>query len=130
MKKLLILSILVAGACQLKAQQLTIKPSDPLLFKTPKGLDLQKFKLSDSALFKYQDLSKLPKLEQLADLQGINSPDKNAELFYSRMPVAKLYSNDKMPVVNTDDSIDKMPVKRFKTVDPLGKLQVIPGTNP
>lgn len=122
MKKLLILSTLIAVACQLKAQQLTIKPSDPLFFKTPKGLDLQKFKLSDSTLFKYKDLSKLPKLEQLADLQGINNHDKNAEVFYSRMPVAKLYGNDKMPVANTDDSIDKMPVKRFKTIDPLAKL--------
>lgn len=122
MKKLLILSILVAAACQLKAQQLTIKPSDPLFFKTPKSLDLQKYKLNDSLLFKYQDLSKLPKLEQLADLQGIRNSDKNAELFYSRMPVAKITSDDKMPTVDTEN-IDRMPVKKIIIVNPLSKLK-------
>jgi hypothetical protein len=60
-------------------------------------------------------------LEQLADLSALKTLDKKTEVFYSRMPVAKLYSNDKMPVVNTDDSIDRMPVKRFKIVDPLTK---------
>ncbi len=122
MKKLLILSILIAGACQLKAQQLTLKPSDPLFFKTPKSLDLKKYKLNDSLLFKYQDLSKLPKLEQLAELQNIKSPDKNVEVFFSRMPVAKITSDGKMPTVDTEN-IDRMPVKKIIIVDPLAKLK-------
>jgi len=122
MKKLLILSILIAGACQLKAQQLTIKPSDPLLFKMPKSFDLQKYKLNDSLLFKYKDLAKLSKPEQLADLQNFKSSDKNTELFYSRMPVVKVTGDDKMPTVRTEN-VDRMPVKKIIIIDPLAKLK-------
>jgi hypothetical protein len=116
MKKSLLLLLLVASVSQLKAQQLTLKPVDPLLFKSlPKTSN--SFKLSDSILFK--DFSKLSKTEQLADMPGFS----NREIFYSRMPVAKLNSDDRMPIAKTDNNIDRMPVKKIIIVDPLAKLK-------
>ena len=116
MKKILIILLLIAASCGLKAQQLTLKPADTLLFKSfPKS-----FKLNDSTLFK--GFSKLPKIEQLAGMPGFDMNDKNAEVFYSRMPVAKLYSDDKMPVARVDN-IDRMPVKKIIIIDPLAKLK-------
>jgi hypothetical protein len=116
MKKILIILLLFTASYGLKAQQLTLKPADTLLFKSlPKS-----FKLSDSTLFK--GFSTLPKMEQLADMPGFNGSDKNAEVFYSRMPVAKLYSDDRMPVARVDN-IDRMPIKKIIIVDPLAKLK-------
>jgi hypothetical protein len=122
MKKLLILLLLIAGACQLKAQQLNQKlPVSPLL-KTPTDMGLQQFKLNDSSLFKPKDFSALTKPEQLADLAALNKPDKNSELFYSRMPVARLTGNDKIPTLATEN-VDRMPVKKIIIVDPLTGLK-------
>lgn len=121
MKKLLIILLLIAGASQLKAQQLTSKlPASPLL-KTPADMSLQQFKLNDSSLFKLKDFSALTKTQQLADLASLSKPGKNAELFYSRMPVAKVTSDDKMPTLTTEN-VDRMPVKKIIIVDPLAKL--------
>jgi hypothetical protein len=115
MKKNLLILLLIAGAYQLKAQRLTLKPVDPLLFKSlPKTSN--SFKLSDSTLFK--DFSNLPKTEQLVDMPGFSK----GEIFYSRMPVAKLYSDDRMPVARVDN-IDRMPIKKIIIVDPLAKLK-------
>lgn len=119
MKKLLLSLIILTGASQLKAQQLNVKPSDPLLFKSPKDLSLEQFKLGDSTLFK--DFSNLPKAQQLAALPNLG--DINSNLFYSNMPVAKLSGNiDHMPIIKPEGNIDRMPVKKIKVV-PLGKLQ-------
>ncbi|MDB5144317.1 MAG: hypothetical protein JWQ66_3030 [Mucilaginibacter sp.] len=119
MKKILIILFLITASYGLKAQQLTLKPVDPLLFKSLPNAS-NNFKLSDSTLFK--DFSKLSKIEQLADMPGSDINDKNAEVFYSRMPVAKLYSDDRMPVARIDN-IDRMPVKKIIIVDPLVKLK-------
>ena len=116
MKKILIILLLITASYGLKAQQLTLKPADSLLFKSlPKS-----FKLSDSTLFK--GFSTLPKGEQLANIPGFDMNDKNAEIFYSRMPVAKLYNDDKMPVARVDN-IGRMPIKKIIIVDPLAKLK-------
>ena len=118
MKKLLLSLIVLAAASQLKAQQLDTKPSDPL-FKSPKDLSLQQFKVGDSTLFK--NFSNLPKVQQLAALPNLG--DINSDLFYSNMPVVKLGGNiDNMPVAKIGGNIDRMPVKKMKVV-PLGKLQ-------
>jgi hypothetical protein len=113
MKKILLLLFALIGAFQVKAQQFTLKPSDSLLFKTPKNF--QKFNLNDSTLFK--GFSTLPKSNQLV-LEGFNGNEKNAEVFYSRMSVLKIHSNDKMPVAKLY-SVDRMPIKRIKVIDPL-----------
>jgi hypothetical protein len=119
MKKILIILLLITASCRLKAQQLTLKPADTLLFKSfPKS-----FKLSDSTLFK--GFSMLPKAEQLANMPGFDINNKNGEIFYSRMPVAKLYSDDKMPVARIDN-IDRLPVKKIIIVDPLAIKQPTP----
>lgn len=118
MKKFLLLLIIIAGSCQVKAQHLTFKPIDTLLLKAPKNFN--GLKLDDGSLFK--NLSKLPKAEQLAAINNMNSVGNNTEIFYSRMPVLKVRSNDKMPVVG-QSNIDRMLIKRIKIVDPLAKLQ-------
>ncbi len=118
MKRILLLLVVIASSYQLKAQQLNFKPADSLLFKAPK--EFQKFKLNDSILFK--GFSTPPKggelLTPLSDLKILN---KSSEVFYSRMPVGRLYSNDKMPVARLERT-DKMPVKKIKVVDPLAKV--------
>ena len=114
MKKILLLLFALIGAFQVKAQQFTLKPSDSLLFKTPKNF--QKFKLNDSILFK--GFLTLPKSNQMALMGGLNENEKNAEVFYSRMPVLKIHSNDKMPVAKLYNA-DRMPIKRIKVIDPL-----------
>jgi hypothetical protein len=79
MKKYLIILLLTAGASQLKAQQLTLKPSSLAFNKAPADLSLLQFKLSDSTLFKA--LPAFPKSAQLAALTSFNSNNKNAEVF-------------------------------------------------
>jgi hypothetical protein len=114
MKKILLLLFALIGAFHVKAQQFTLKPSDSLLFKTQKNF--QKFNLNDSTLFK--GFSTLPKSNQLALMEDLNWNEKNAEVFYSRMSVLKIHSNDKMPVAKLY-SVDRMPIKRIKVIDPL-----------
>jgi hypothetical protein len=119
MKKYLIILLLTAGVPQLKAQQITIKPSSPAFNKVPDDGSLQQFSLREGSLFKAPWA--FPKSAPLAALPGIDAKDKHAEVFYSRMPVAQLRSDDKMPVAKLE-SMDKMPVKRIEIVDPLAKL--------
>lgn len=123
MKKTFLLLFITALALQIKAQQVTIKPSDSLFFIAPKNMGPQQFKFSDSTLFKFKDLSKLPKTEQLAVLSDWDN--KNAELFYSNMPVIKLGGNiDNMPVAKVEGNIDRMPIKSVKVV-PLKDTQPV-----
>ena len=116
MKKFLLILIIVAGASALKAQQLSLKSTDTLLFRSPKNFKWPDLKLGDNAPF--EGFSKLPKGEPSADMPDFGS--KSAEVFFSRMPVAKLYSEDRMPVARLD-GIDKMPIKGLKVLAPLVK---------
>lgn len=118
MKKIILLLFIIAGSSQLKAQQSNFKPADSLFFKTPKAFNLPQFKLNDSNLLK--DFSTLPKSDQLAFLKGIAN-EKSITKFYSRMPIAKTYTNDKMPVAKLN-GIDRMPGKRIEIIDPLAKF--------
>jgi hypothetical protein len=119
MKKILPLLFMIAVVSQIKAQQLTIKPSDSLLFKAPKNMGLQQFKLNDSSLFK--GFPNLTKAQQLAVLP--NSDNSNTELFYSNMPVVKVSGNiDNMPVAKVGGNIDRMPIKSIKVI-PLKNAQ-------
>jgi hypothetical protein len=107
MKKLFLSLIILTGASQLKAQQLDVKPSDPLLFKSPKDLNLQKFKSSDSTLFK--NFSTLPTMQQLAALPKVN----NNELLNRNMSVTKITSDiDRMPIAKVSGNIDNMPIAK------------------
>jgi hypothetical protein len=107
MKKLFLSLIILTGASQLKAQQLDVKPSDPLLFKSPKDLNLQQFKLGDSTLFK--NFSTPPTMQQLAALPQINSN----ELFNGNMSVTKITSSiDHMPIAKVSGNIDHMPIAK------------------
>jgi hypothetical protein len=57
-------------------------------------------------------------------MSNINMSGTNQQVFYSRMPVAKLNSGDRMPVAKPDNiNIDRMPVKKVIIVDPLAKLK-------
>jgi hypothetical protein len=113
MKKILLLLFMIAVVSHLKAQQLTTKPSDSLLFKAPKNMVLQQFKLNDSNLLK--NFQNLPKSQQLEMLPGLNN--NNSELFYSNMPVAKVGGNiDNMPIAKTGGNIDRMPIKSIKVI--------------
>ena len=117
MKKFLLLLLVIAGVSPLKAQQLTLKPTDTILFRSPRNFKWQDRKSGDSTLFK--SFSILPKAEQLANMPGFDG-NINGEVFYSRMPVAKLYSDDRMPVARLDGA-DKMPVKGLKLIAPPAK---------
>jgi hypothetical protein len=110
MKKLLLSLIILIGAWQLKAQQLAAKPSDPLLFKSPKDLNLEQFKVSDSTLFK--SFSTLPGKQQLAALPKVN----NGELFNRNMSVTKITSNvDHMPIAKVSGNVDHMPIAKVNS---------------
>jgi hypothetical protein len=112
MKKLLLSLIIITTATQLKAQQLGIKPSDPFLFKSPKDLNLQQFKLGDSTLFK--NFSTLPKGQLLAvvpnKLPDYSMKSPIAIENIDHMPIAKMNGNiDHMPIAKVSGNIDKMP---------------------
>ena len=121
MKKMLLFMLIIAASTQLKAQELTLKPVDSLLLKSPKSNSLNQFKLDDSNLFK--NMQPLDKAGQLALIQRMKSNEIIKEPFYSRMPIAKTGSNvDRMPVakLGTDPNIHyTMLIKKVKIVDPL-----------
>ncbi|HTK22568.1 MAG TPA: hypothetical protein VL442_23780 [Mucilaginibacter sp.] len=125
MKKLLLLLIIIAGTTQLKAQQTPIKPFDQNLLKTPKDLNLQQFKLSDSTLFK--NFSAIPN-QQLLALAPNKSTDNNLFLLnpasnIDHMPIARMNGNiDHMPVAKPNGNMEKMPVAK---VAPLGLPQPV-----
>jgi hypothetical protein len=58
--------------------------------------------------------------------KGFNKPNNNTEVFFSRIPVAKIGSDDRMPIAKLGDPNIKytMLVKRIKVVDPLAKTSV------
>jgi hypothetical protein len=120
MKRILGLLLIVAASTQLKAQQLTFKPADSLLFKTPKNLQNFSFKQGDSILLK--DYSNLPKSNPLAMLQGLKG---NKSALYGNMPVAKLSGKDSMPIAKLGDEPNMhytMLVKKIGDADPLTKV--------
>ncbi|HZX59326.1 MAG TPA: hypothetical protein VFE54_11395 [Mucilaginibacter sp.] len=118
MKKILFTVIIIAGAFQLKAQQ-KFGTIDSMLLKAPKNLD--QFKLSDSSLFRNFNL---PKQNQLALLNNLRD-DKNAEIFYSMMPVLKIGGrNDKMAIIKPQSNEHyTMLIKRIKVVDPFATVK-------
>lgn len=121
MKKILLIAIIISAACQLKAQQLSNKPSDPFLLKTPPDQTMQLFKPGDSTLFK--NFQVLPKGRQLAQLPGkLQAYDLFAVQTSSNidhMPILKVHGNiDAMPVAKPDGPIDRMPILK---VSPLSQ---------
>jgi len=119
MKKLLVVLFILAGSSAVKAQQLNSgKLADSVFLKLFKGADTFKLKPADSILFK--NFAALPKSDALASLQSVNITPQYTETFYSRMPVVKVKSADKMPAAKGNNT-DNMPVKRYKVIDPLAK---------
>ena len=119
MKRILGLLLIIAASTQLKAQQLTFKPADSLLFKTPKNWENFKFKAGDSALLK--GFSNLPKSNPLAMLQDLKG---NKSASYGNMPVAKLSGKDRMPITKLGDPNTHytMLIKKIGDVNPLTKV--------
>ena len=121
MKKTLLFILIIAGSTQLKAQQLTLKPADSLLFKSPKSSLMNQFKLDDSNLFK--NLQPLNSTGQLALIQSMKGNEIIKQPFYSWMPVVKTDNNvDRMPIakLGTDPNMHyTMLIKKVKVVDPL-----------
>jgi hypothetical protein len=111
MKSIVLLVLFTAGFSVAKAQQSTlfnpnIKLTDSLNFfkpnnKSPKSFLLQPDVINNPAIF----------------------TDKNTRIVYSSMPVAKLSSDDRMPVAYGGRSAnqDNMPVLKINIVDPLVK---------
>jgi len=123
MKKLLIATVVVCCSVQLKAQQLFSKPGEsPLSGHSKTFPDL---KSNDSILAK--KYFSLPKTEPLALLAQLSKNNNNTEVFYSRMPVAKIGGASKMPTVKPGDSNMNytMLVKKYKVVDPLAAKEVV-----
>lgn len=125
MKKIFLLVIVTAGAFQLKAQQLSKKPSDPFLLKTPPDQTFQQFKLDDSTLFK--NFSVLPPSQLLAEipnkLPGNNLVGLPAAVNIDNMPILKVSGNiDHMPIAKANGHIDRMPILK---VTPLNHLSLI-----
>ncbi|MFI5158139.1 MAG: hypothetical protein ACHQF4_04695 [Sphingobacteriales bacterium] len=104
MKKILIFSILIAASTQLKAQQ--------LLQTTP---DL---KLNDGLQNVFKP--KADPLPQLLLAQPKANLTDNPTNIYSYMPVAKVSSNDKMPVATlTQNGVSYiMLIKKIKVINP------------
>jgi hypothetical protein len=120
MKKILLLLLIVAGAFQLKAQQqFNVKPSDSLLFHSPQHF--YGLRLHDSTQFK--KFLVVPKSDNLLALKSVSQPGRT-EIFYSRMPVAKVSPVEKMPVAH-GANIDNMPVLKVKVVDPLAVMKPV-----
>ncbi|HTE01888.1 MAG TPA: hypothetical protein VK668_21510 [Mucilaginibacter sp.] len=121
MKRILLLLLIIAASTQLKAQQLTFKPADSLLFKTPKNWENFKFKQGDSILLK--GFSNLQKSNPLAMLQGLKG---NKSALYGNMPVAKLQGTDRMPVAKLGDPNTHYTMLIKKIGDADGLAKVIP----
>lgn len=122
MKKVLLIVLIVAGASQLKAQQWQLKPGDSALLKSPQlFLNLK----PDTSVFK--KYFNMPQTQYPAQLKALLKPG-NTELFASRMPVAKLSSNDRMPIAKLGDPNTHytMLIKRIKVVDPLKQQLIAP----
>lgn len=125
MKKILVLLIVIAGATQLRAQQITIKPFDQNLFKTPKDQNLFQFKPGDSTLFK--NFSTLPKDQLLAGapykLPDYKMAAANPLVNIDHMPIARVSGNiDHMLIAKPSGNMEKMPVAK---VAPLGVLKPV-----
>src|SRR6185503_1017558 len=113
MKKSLLVLVLTAVFCQVKAQQLfQSKPADSL-----KNTLLQKyFNIAPGSQPQSFQLRTIP-LESLASVNTDVKPDS-----YDHMPIAFLQGNSKMPVVKPGGN-DKMPVAKLGgpnviTIDP------------
>lgn len=117
MKKTLLLIVTIACAGQLKAQNLNKVPNNNN--PVDKLFNLKPLK-ADSNLSKL-----IPVLPQNGFLNNNNTLLNTSQLYagetvYGRMPVVKTYSNDKMPVVKTDEPGMKyhMLIKRIDAVNP------------
>jgi hypothetical protein len=118
MKKILLLLIILAGASQVKAQQqFNVKPSDSLLFNSPKNF--YGLRLHDSTQFK--NFLVVPKSDNLLALKSVSQPGRS-EIFYSRMPVVKVSPVEKMPVAKVGN-VENMPVLKVKVVDPFAVVK-------
>lgn len=97
MKKALLFIILVAATAQLKAQNTKKVPATPL----DQFLQLKPI---DTSLSKF-----IPVLPQKGLSKNYNGATLNTRSLvtgvtvYSPMPVVKTYSNDRMPIVKTDE---------------------------
>lgn len=103
MKKALLFIILAAATVQLKAQNTSKAPASPLD-------QLLKLKPADTSLQKF-----IPVLPQKGWLNNskvatLNTKDIVSNVTAYNMPVAKTYSNDRMPVVKTDEPGVKYPM--------------------
>jgi len=113
MKRIILLILFAAAFTLAKAQQFV--PVNPEL------------KLTDSLKSSFKpDTYSSPKFLLLQPAQQSNSAvlaNNNTGVVYSRMPVVKLPSNDRMPIAEIGklDNHDNMPVAKITVIDPLAK---------
>ncbi|MEO3403121.1 hypothetical protein AAFN85_04410 [Mucilaginibacter sp. CAU 1740] len=96
MKKALLFIILVAATAQLNAQNVKKTPSTPLD-------QFLKLKPADTSLSRF-----IPILPQKGQSNNFNGATLNTREIISNttvytMPIVKTYSNDRMPIVKTDE---------------------------
>lgn len=98
MKSIWLFILMIGGVAQLRAQQLT-QPLTP--GKTPDNSLYQYFRVKpDDNLFKLAPVS--PKTSQSTTITPIIKELMAPEMVYN-MPIAKLQSDDKMPIVKLGD---------------------------
>jgi hypothetical protein len=122
MKKVLFTLAIAVGTLQLKAQQ--IKPENALPYNllTEKSVELKvdtTIKLMLAKPLTYAEALTYVRNNPSTSKITLAQPRFDA-IVYSRMPVKKLYSADKMPVATNLGAIQpNTPVKRIDIVDPL-----------
>ncbi|AYL97552.1 hypothetical protein [Mucilaginibacter celer] len=96
MKKTLLFIILVAATAQLKAQNLKKVPASPFD-------QFLKLKSVDTSLSRF--IPVLPQKGLSNNLNGatLNTKEITSSVTVYKMPVVKTYSNDRMPIVKTDE---------------------------
>jgi len=123
MKKTGITLLIIIAAFELKAQQLWLKPMDSARLKGQLIFPGLKPDGNSALLNKYFSLPK-----QQAPLLAMKGLKENkGEIFYSRMPVAKLKADDNGILIIKPKPGERytMLIKKEKVVDPLAKTPLL-----
>jgi hypothetical protein len=104
MKKVILVLLLLAGFSQLKAQDLLNSKST--------------FKFKADSSFKFAPVP--PQLNNPFNSFKLKTPVQNVQVFNSTMPVVKVQSSDRMPilVLGNDGFKYTMLIKKIEVVDP------------
>ncbi|GAB2704854.1 hypothetical protein GCM10027037_33050 [Mucilaginibacter koreensis] len=118
MKKILLFAVVLLVSAHLKAQQL----EDKQLLKADNAISKRAAITLMDTIFNVKPLPKddlLKTLEKQKAYAALLQNSSTAQAFYSRMPVAKLHSDDPMPIAGrTNSTAFNMPIKKIQLVKP------------